>query len=56
MKLTPEQYEELEQLILDFDDWVWCECGECKRDASSHAINTWESLKRLAEEIKNSVG
>lgn len=51
MKLTSEQYEELKERIMDFDDWVWCECEECKRDACSHAINTWKSLERLAEEV-----
>ena len=49
MNLTLEQKEEIRQRILDFNDWEWCNCSECKCDARSHAVNTTTSLERLAD-------
>jgi len=40
------------KVIIDFHDWVWCDCFECKHDARSHAVKTEASLTRIATAIR----
>jgi len=40
------------KVIIDFHDWVWCDCFECKHDARSHAVKTEASLTRVATAIR----
>jgi hypothetical protein len=51
LNLTPEQIEELKDRILNFGNFHWCECSECKYDCSSHAVDIDKSLQKLAEEV-----
>lgn len=51
LNLTPEQIEELKDRILNFNDWKWCECSECRHDCHAHAVNTDASLEKLVEEV-----
>jgi hypothetical protein len=40
------------EVIADFDDWIWCDCPECRVDAGSHAVKTQASLTRIATAIR----
>ncbi len=53
LNLTDEQKEELRRRIVDFTDWEWCDCPECKVDSHSHAVETHSSLAKLAREVLN---
>lgn len=53
MNLTAEQIETIRNRILDFDDWVWCDCAECKQDPRSYAIDTNASLEKIANATIN---
>lgn len=41
----------IKEIIEDFDDWVWCDCFNCKGDCHAHAVNTEASKKNLIEHI-----
>jgi hypothetical protein len=45
--------EEAVRIVQEFDNWTWCQCSECKSDASSHAAALPSSLERIAEELAN---
>lgn len=53
LNLTDEQRKEIRRRILDFTDWEWCDCPECKYDASSHAVETHASLGNILQAILN---
>lgn len=51
LNLTSEQKEELRNRIDEFNNWVYCECSDCKGWSGSHAINTDASIEKLIEEV-----
>jgi hypothetical protein len=61
--LVSQAYEDAAQEVADFDEWVSCQCSECRVDGRSHAVNTHESAHKLAanvralkDDIKGAVG
>lgn len=39
--------DKLEEIIRSFDNWVWCNCRECRIDCKSHAVDTEASKEEL---------
>ncbi len=54
-KALRDRDERAAKIAADFDDWVWCTCGECKAYAGSHAVKIEPSMERLATAIRNGV-
>ena len=51
LNLTPEQIKEITDRIMDFDNWQWCNCSECKCDPRSHGVETHRTLENLVAEV-----
>jgi hypothetical protein len=43
--------EKLKEIIMSFDNWVWCNCKDCRIDCHSHAVDTEESKAELVKYV-----
>ena len=50
-------HEKLRDIIESFNDWIWCDCRDCRTDSHSHAVDTEASKTKIADyiikELKN---
>jgi hypothetical protein len=50
--MTTLELKRILRVITDFEEWVSCDCSECRYDGRSHAIDENKSMNNLLEQMK----